>query len=397
MGPVKPDDRKPFDRLTSAVLSVTYLCLSAIGYLLVPRSGWAAGVLWFPPAGLAFGYLILTGFAGVGVVILARVLGSVLLLGTGYLQSPGHTIGTDVLIALWYAIAAESLRRLWKSEYPFGSLMQFMVIGTAVAPLGAATITSLVGLTHDVRLGTVAWAWTALGNATAIATICPAFVLVFLETATGRQVAPALPRQRRLAVVGQSVVIVLMPALLLMEHDLRGCDLVLLPLVLAPVGWQILRTDQVRGSLVLAACAVVMGAAVQARAVDGASAFRLQALMFAGAVAALYAGSGLIAEARTRCSSELESTRWKALVEASPAVVARIDEQGRWSVEPRGGSRACQPDPAESEIVNRACQVPELLLALREAGPRTVSWGLDDKTGRRFVTHLTPLSDRQTL
>jgi len=397
MGPVRSGGWRSLDRVTMAVLSVAYLCLSGIGYLLVPRSGWTAGALWFPPTGLAFGYLVLTGIKGVCVVVVARVLGSVLLLGTGYLQAPGRTIGTDVLIALWYGLAAEGLRRLWRSEHSFGSLVQFMVIGTAVAPVGAATVTAAVELSGGVRTGTAAWAWTVLGDATAIATLCPAMVLVFLETATGYQVCPALPRRRRVAVVGQSVMIVLMPALVLMAYDLRGSELALLPLVLAPVGWQVLHADQVRGSLVLAACAVVMGAAVQASAADSTSAFRLQALLFAGAVAALSAGSGLITEARSHRSSELESTRWRALVEASPAVVARVDEHGQWSVETRGDAHATQPDPAEFDIVSRACRVPELVLAVRGSEPRTVSWGLDDKTGRRFVTHLTPLPDRQVL
>jgi predicted signal transduction protein with EAL and GGDEF domain len=86
----------------------------------------------------------------------------------------------------------------------------------------------------------------------------------------------------------------------------------------------------------------------------------------------------------------VESTRWRALVEASPAPVARIDVDGHWH--PDG-----VPDEAVAELIVRAAAVPAIAGAVDAGVPASVDWGVDDDTGRRFVTRVTPLPDGGSL
>jgi EAL domain-containing protein (putative c-di-GMP-specific phosphodiesterase class I)/GGDEF domain-containing protein len=139
---------------------------------------------------------------------------------------------------------------------------------------------------------------------------------------------------------------------------------------------------------------VVLGAGAQARFGVSPSTFRLQAVMFAGAMAALFAGAAIAGEARTRRSAREESLRWRALVQATPAVVARVEGDGRWRVESPAQGR---PDAEALDIVARASRIPEVVGAAAAGRSATVQWGPDDETGRRFVTHLTPLSDGDSL
>ena len=173
-------------------------------------------------------------------------------------------------------------------------------------------------------------------------------------------------------------------------------QLTLLPVALVPLAWTAADPDRARGAAVLAVAGLALGAAAELRFGDSEATFRLQLVMFAGALASLFAVAGLVADALARDGAEVETTRWRALVEASPVAVARVGRDGRWRPE---GVAADDPDAARAagDVLARAARVPSVAAAVAAGVPATVDWGVDDDTGRRFVTRVTPLPDGDTL
>ncbi len=124
----------------------------------------------------------------------------------------------------------------------------------------------------------------------------------------------------------------------------------------------------------LAVAGLALGAAAELRFGDSETTFRLQLVMFAGALASLFAVAGLVADALARDGAEVETTRWRALVEASPVAVARIGRDGRWRPE---GAPGADPDAARAagDVLARAARVPGVAAAVAAGRARDASTG----------------------
>src|SRR5947209_18103075 len=95
-----------------AALPVLYLGLSALAFLLVGgRHAGTGGSLWFPPAGVAFGYLLVRGWRSAWLVLLARLAGGLATFPERYAHDPLEAIVTDVVSTVALVPAAELLRR----------------------------------------------------------------------------------------------------------------------------------------------------------------------------------------------------------------------------------------------------------------------------------------------
>jgi EAL domain-containing protein (putative c-di-GMP-specific phosphodiesterase class I)/GGDEF domain-containing protein/integral membrane sensor domain MASE1 len=376
------------------LLALTFVALSVIGYLLVlPRAGTATS-LWFPPAGLTFGYLAAVGPRGLPVALAVRVVGGLLLASTDYRTALAATLVADVATTLWYAATAVMLRFFARLEASFQALGAFLLVGVAIAPGGAGLVLALVEALTGGRPSSGAWASTVVSDATAVVTLAPAVLLLAMTVSTGRSIELRVPRRRRLDMAAQSSAIVLMPAILVFADGVRPSEVLLVPLALAPVATLVVLRDLTRASLALAGCAVVLGAAAQVRFGVTEPLFRLQVLMFAGAVAALFTAVALAREDRDRRSAEIDSTRWRALAEVAPAVVARVDPSGRWSFDDRAVGLL---DTGAIDVIHRAETVPALARAVADGVPATVQWAVDGDRARRFLTHVTPLPDGERL
>ncbi len=383
-----------------AQLGLTFAALSTVGYLLIiPPEG--AQSLWFPPAGITFAYLALLGWRGAPVALAARVVGGLAVDPHEYRAALAVALAVDVATTLWYTAAAEALRRrVPRIEVTFSALCAFLVTGVVAAPAGAALLSTL---REHVAAGAVpgaatsaSWATSVVGEATAVVTLAPGLLLLAAAVARGGTMVVRVPRRRRLEMVAQSFVIVLMPALFVFADGVHASELVLIPLALVPLAALGVQQDLQRAALVLATCAVVLGAAGQVRfgVTAPAPLFRLQVLMFAGAVATCFTAVALAREDRDRRSAEIDSTRWQALAEVAPAVVARVDVEGRWRFD---DCAAALLDTGAIDVINRAEVVPALTQAVAAGVPATVQWAADEESGRRFLTHVTPLPGGERL
>ncbi len=372
--------RRPSPPSTPTV-AAAYLALSILVSLLVGT----AGPLWSPTAGLAFGLLLLLGWRSAAIVLLAAVTGGVLTAPGRYADAPLLMLAGDAATTLVLAAAAVLLRRLARAESPYLLLTRFLGVAVVLAPLGAATAVTLVGGAPDAG----SWARAVVGTATAIVTLAPAFVLLARPGLAAVVAVHTVPGRRRWELATQALLIVVLPAAsLLMAGD--GREAALLPLALVPLAWGAADADRVRGAAVLAVTGLALGAAAHLRLGESEGTFRVQLVLFAGALAALFATAGMVADARARRGAEVESTRWRALVEASPVAVARIDAAGTWR--PDG-----PVDEAVADLLARAAAVPAVAQAVDAGVPASVDWGIDDDTGRRFVTRVTPLPDGGSL
>jgi EAL domain-containing protein (putative c-di-GMP-specific phosphodiesterase class I)/GGDEF domain-containing protein len=386
-----PAPQQPSPRAHTA-LGAVYLVLSTLTFLLAGDRGHGpAGPLWFPPAGFAFGLLLLTGWRAAWLVLAALVTGGLLTTPGTYAAAPVAGAAGDVATTLALLAAATLLRRLVRTDSPYLLLTRFLGLAVVLAPVGAGTAAVLLGVACGRPLDAAGWARGIVGTGTAIVTLAPAFVLLARPQLGSAVAVHTVPARRRGELAAQALLIVVLPAAsLLAGGDVRAAAL--LPLALVPLAWGAADVDRARVANVLAAIGLVLGAAAELRFGESELTFRLQLVLFAGALAALFATAGMVADARARQGAAVESTRWRALVEASPAAVARVDPAGHWLAD-----GAAPADEAVAELVSRAAAVPAIADAVDAGVPARVEWGVDDDTGRRFVTRITPLPDGGSL
>jgi EAL domain-containing protein (putative c-di-GMP-specific phosphodiesterase class I)/GGDEF domain-containing protein/integral membrane sensor domain MASE1 len=377
-----------------AALTTLYLAVSTLAFVLVSGHTTAGGGLWFPPAGIAFGYLLVAGWRSWWAVLLARTVGGLLTVPGEYAARPALSLAVDTATTFALVLGAEWLRRTARPESAYALLTRFLAFGVVLAPVAEATSAALLALASGHQLDRAAWARAVVGSSAAIATLAPAFALLAKPRLAQLVLVRAVPARRRWELAAQAVLILLLPAMSVLTGGAGLREVVLLPIALVPLAWTAADADRARGAAVLAVAALVLGAAAELRFGDSETTFRLQLLMFAGALAALFATAGVLSDARARQGAELESTRWRALVEAAPVAVARVGADGRWRPEPGTGSDA---DGAAADVITRAARVPAVVAAVTARAPASVEWGVDDDTGRRFVTRVTPLPDGDVL
>jgi EAL domain-containing protein (putative c-di-GMP-specific phosphodiesterase class I)/GGDEF domain-containing protein len=393
---LEPGLPRQLDPGAQVAIGVGYACAAFALLLLTDRPG-PASVLWVPAAGLGFGYLAIAGWRAVPAVLAVHLAGQVLL-GSG----PGNGGGAvhEVAVVAVTALAAVALRRCWRADASFGSLAWFTLFGLVVAPAASAGVgAALARAGVEPAAGSVWW-WPILGQATAVATVTPAVLLVTTSVLTGRRLVSRPGRRARVAAAAQAAVIVLAPGAILASGGITAAELPLVPLALAPVVWATLRSDVTRSALALAGGSLVLGAVAHARFGDAPATQRLQTMMLAGALGTLFVGASLDADSRVRRSAEIAATRWRALVDAAPAVVARVSGYGTWRIESGTSVTAthdARVDPEAREVVARARTVPELMQAIGARQPLSVHWSLGSGNSRWFVTQVTPLPDGESL
>jgi len=111
-----------------AALPVLYLALSTLAFLFVGGRHPGAS-LWFPPAGVAFGYLLVRGWRGAWLVLVARSAGGLIIVPPGQAWHPLTTLATDTVVTATLVVAAELLRRAARFESPYALLTRFIGLG----------------------------------------------------------------------------------------------------------------------------------------------------------------------------------------------------------------------------------------------------------------------------
>ena len=153
-----------------AALPVLYLGLSTLAFLLVGgRHAGMGGSLWFPPAGVAFGYLLVAGWRSAWLVLVARLAGGLVMFPDRYAHDPLAACVTDVASTLALVLAAELLRRVARPDSPYALLTRFLGLGVVLAPVGAASAAGLLGAAHGQPLDAAAGPAAVVGTATAVA------------------------------------------------------------------------------------------------------------------------------------------------------------------------------------------------------------------------------------
>ncbi|MGZ4613917.1 MAG: hypothetical protein ACXV1K_12215, partial [Kineosporiaceae bacterium] len=112
-----------------AALTALYLALSALSFVLVSGHTSAGGGLWFPPAGIAFGYLVVAGWRSAWAVLLALVAGGLLTFPVEYARWPAGTVALDAGTTLALTLGAVLLRRWARADSPYALLTRFLAIG----------------------------------------------------------------------------------------------------------------------------------------------------------------------------------------------------------------------------------------------------------------------------
>jgi EAL domain-containing protein (putative c-di-GMP-specific phosphodiesterase class I) len=398
-----PTDRVPrtarLDVLTIGALGLATVLLWAP----VIKPGPYPVTMFFPPAGGVFAYLVLTGPAGIPAAAAVLALGALVIDPAGFGAHLLPELGSASLLGGVFGLSAYPLHGLWRDwrrrhvePAPFQVLTVFLLTGLLCAPLLAALAEyGLAALLSD-RPTLGAAARLALGTTTAVATVTP-LCLAAAVVVTGR--SPDLLREaldgRREALV-PATVILLAPLIALCLPGAGVAELWLVPLAAAPLFWISLTGDLTRSAAVLALSALVIGILAGRLFGETGGLYRSQVMVLCCALAGHYVAAGVVTGTRTRREEEAADSRWRALVEAAPAQVARIAADGTWS--PQSADDADGPAPAPPRTT--ADLLPErerreIRAALRDRRPRTLYW--QTPSGRRFVTRVTPLPDGETL
>jgi EAL domain-containing protein (putative c-di-GMP-specific phosphodiesterase class I)/GGDEF domain-containing protein/integral membrane sensor domain MASE1 len=378
-------------RLTA---TVGYLSLSTVLYHVVDHRAASDAGMFFPPAGLAFGFLVLFGRRGIPIVIIAQVLGCLVTSPDKLIVDPGWEALRLVAVTLVYAAGAVLLRRRWREPERIATLAWFVIIALIVVPLAAVATEVLVEKLAGADLDVAVWAQAVVGTAAAIATLTPG-VLQPARAMLMRQIVPVLPPPgARADVVAQALALIVAPAGLILLPSAAPAELPMLAIAAVPLVWTAARPDRLWSSVVLAVCSLALGVAVSAQYGASEEMFRAQVLMITGALAALFVGTSLFGAAEEQRHADLTASRWRALVDASPVVVARVARDGAWRLETEGR----QGDA--STVVASACAVREIEAAISVGRQQSVHWDIPatcDSPVRHFVTQVSPLPDGEAL
>jgi len=378
-------------RLTATAL---YLGASTVLYAVVDHRAAADAGMFFPPAGLAFGFLVLFGRRGIPVVIVAAVLGDLVTFPEHLAADPRWEALRLVSVTVVYAAGAALLRARWLEARRIATLAWFVIIALIGVPLAAAAIEVLVERMAGAWFDVPAWAQAVVGTATAIATLTPSL----LEPAWGlvkRQIAPILPPPgARADVTAQALALIIAPAGLILLPSAAPTELPLLAIAAIPLVWTVVRPDRLLSSLVLAVSSLTLGIIVADHYGPSEEMFRAQVFMIIGALAALFVGTSLFGAAEEQRDAAVVASRWRALLDASPVVVARVDRDGAWRLETDGRKGDA------STVVANACAVREIESVIAGGRQQSVHWDISgdgEAPARHFVTQVSPLPNGEAL
>jgi EAL domain-containing protein (putative c-di-GMP-specific phosphodiesterase class I)/GGDEF domain-containing protein len=372
----------------------TLVCVVATLFLFVDHLGPYPTTMFFPPAGVIYGYLVLRGPAGIAATTIAVLLGNAITLPRQFAANPTAEVTFAVLMSVLLAITAYPLHRRWRRSLKtpvFGVLTLFVLTGLLAAPLLTAAAAYLLALLTGPSVQPVDVARMVLGLTTAIAALGPA-TLVGAQLLTGELPATLRTRLagRREALV-PAAVIVLAPVLALALPGAGPHELWLLPLAAVPLIWISGTGDLVRSASVLAISALVLGVLSRELYGDGTELYRAQVMILGCSLASLYVAAACITEAANRRHENAATTRWRALLAAAPAVVTRVAADGSWQAE----VDLAEPGTGDNALPEQ--EQAEVAAAIRDRHPRTLRWQTSGFDRRNFVTRVTPLPDGETL
>ena len=362
-------------------------CLTAAAYALVQSSGPYPLTMLFPPAGAAFGYLVLRGPRGMPASAAAMVLGTAIGLPVPFTERPFACIAEVIVLTTVLSICSHPLHQVWRqrtlSTPVFGVLTLFVVTGLVAAPLGAAAGTYLVAAGFGEHVGTYALTRLFLGVATGVATLAPATIIGALQILGADPAILHRPVPARGEVLVPAIAIVSPPALALALPGASGTELWLLPLAMIPLLWISVSGRLLSTAFSIAASALVLGSMTIGLDGEGEALYRAQIVLLASAVATLYLGASSLRLAAQRLHQEAADSRWRALVAAAPATVTRIGADGT-------------TDDASQPALHRT-DVQAAISARIGLTTRWQSAAEATQPVRNFVTQVTPLPDGETL
>ena len=386
-----------YDRVRLEITRIaTLVCVTATLFVFVDHQGPYPTTMFFPPAGVVYGYLVLRGPAGAGATTLALLLGNAVTLPREFAAAPVAEVAYAVLMSVLLAITAYPLHRVWRRRSltapVFGILTLFVLCGLLAAPLFTAFGTYSLATLIGPVVPTVDLARMVLGMTTSIAALAPASVVGALLLLSHR---PAVLRTRldgRREALVPAAVIVLAPVLALALPGAGVDELWLLPFAAVPLIWIAVTGDLVRSALVLAVSGLAVGNLTRGLFGDDSQLYRAQVMVLGCSLATLYVAAACITEAAARIQENAATTRWRALLAAAPASVTRVAADGSWQPE----DEPSDTGPAGSAMPER--ERAEVNAAIRDRHPRTLRWQTDgDDDRRNFVTRVTPLPDGETL
>jgi EAL domain-containing protein (putative c-di-GMP-specific phosphodiesterase class I)/GGDEF domain-containing protein len=397
--------RRGYQPIRTEITTVSTLaCATVTLFTFVHHQGPYPVTMFFPPVGAVYAYLILRGPEGVPAAAVGVLLGNAVTMPRQLAAAPAVEIAHAVLLAGILGICAYPPHRAWRHRPAgtpvFGLLTLFVLSGLLAAPVLVAAASYGLSELLGPPLRMVDLAQMVLGLTTGIASITPA-CLVGAVLLLGRP--PSALRTRvdgRRAALVPAAVIVLAPVLALAVPGAQLRELWLLPLAAVPLVWISATGDLARSALVLAGCALLVGVLTGGLFDDGTELYRAQVMVLCCALASLYVAAACITEASTRLHQEAATTRWRALLAAAPAMVARVSADGTWRAEPdvTGLTRDQGPGrQAAARQMLQAHELRELTEAIEDRHPRSVRWRSDGEDPRNFVTQVTPLPDGETL
>lgn len=225
------------------VLAVGYIGLSVFGALLAEDINLPSGFSpWYPPAGLAFAYLLFVGPRGAPIVLFARLLSIAATEPSIIPSEPVQVLLRAAVIVTCYTAGAWLFDNVDTERTEFKELGWFAAIGVMATPLaagiGVVVIEILDGLPGDQAADLVRTFW--LGDAVAITAIVPVALVLRHLRITGKFRGLVVSPSRRLIAAIQGVALIAAPVCVILIGDNIGA---LVAASVLPALWVASRND----------------------------------------------------------------------------------------------------------------------------------------------------------
>jgi predicted signal transduction protein with EAL and GGDEF domain len=341
---------------------------------------------WYPPAAVMFAYLLIAGPRYVPFAIVVGIVSDLV----NYPEAVAQDGVAPVLVgacigATVYGWGAWVLRQSRLDHARVRQFGWFAVIGVAACPLLAASGFALVqvvlnDVSAEVARDQAGTFW--VGDAVAIASIVPFLLLAAYAKRHGsRPVRLPEAMSERVEIFAQAVAVVVVPVGIFALRQ-SGEIVPFLFLAMIPVIWVALRQDLLVASfgVLVTNSLVAVGARIRLGATEDFVA--VQTLMLAAALAALYAGAVRRTE-NERLADTLESeTRYRTLIENSPALVARFDRDGDLLLHAGRLDPDVEAGAITAGLATRWADLAPVLASDRVAD---LEWSLDGSTETRWL------------
>lgn len=366
-----------------AVFAVAYVTTAVLAKDFDLANGVAA---WYPPAAAMFAFLLVAGPRFVPVAFVVGIASDLITYPEVVERDgPASVAAGAMVVAGVYAWGAWVLRRNRLDHAQLRQFGWFAVIGVAACPLLASAGFALVqvvaaGASSTVALEQASTYW--VGDAVAIASIVP-FVLLLAASRRRPDASVRLPDALadRIEIVAQAVAVVVVPVGIFAARS-SGDVAPFLFLAIIPVIWVALRQNLLVASFGILVTNTVVAFGARARLGSTDDFVAVQTLMLAAALAALYAGAVRRTESKQLAETMERESRYRTLVEHSPALVARFDPTG--DVVLHAGS--LDPAGSNGDIVRGLAERwDDLSPAVADGGVTDLEWSIDAGADTRWL------------